>query len=362
MKLLVFDRDESGGRELSLGLARAGRELTVVPDEGAALAAFVRGPVPLALLVARDTPDAALRLARQVRGVPHGKASLLALVAAGLTERQLNEGYEAGFDVHLQLGMSMGALSASLRGLERLASAHGAPVAAALAPVAAPAPVAAALSLSPFEQVTRATAWRTAPALFQAAAAKFLTLDVGLGASPPTPGSLATAQRIVLSSAAHELELAITLGATQKSGAGLAVHLFGPGSEGLAADVLGELSNIFMGTLKTSLSAESFAFTGGLPAAVAAEETVRPSITFKQQETFALALGDASLAVHLGLRSRANQLLAPGELREGMVVARDVLNARGLMLINKGTRLSANMIDKLRANLAPKAQLEVTAS
>ncbi len=367
MKLLLFDSDAEASRPLSAALTVPGREVQLALDESAALAALARGRVGVALFVARAGLEAATRVARQARHLPGAREGLFALVTRELNERAQLEAFEAGFDVDLPLGAPPGALALRIAALERLVSGNrkAAPVAV---PQPAPAPAAAApakgaaaagaVALTPFEQVTRSAAWRGAAPAFQAAATTFLTLPVAL--SDAAPGALASASRIVLLNAEHELELGITVGVSAKTGSHLAVHLFGPENESLAADVLSELANIFMGSMKTALSAESFAFTGGLPQQVAADEVLRPSVTFKQQELIALSVGDGVVQLHVGLRSRANQRLTLGELREGMVVACDIMNARGLMLLNKGTRLSQNMIDRLRANLAEKAKVEVT--
>lgn len=71
--------------------------------------------------------------------------------------------------------------------------------------------------------------------------------------------------------------------------------------------------------------------------------------------------GDARLVVFAGLRSRANVLVCPPDLREGMVLAKDVLNARGVLLLQGSTRLSATMVERLQGNLTPKHEIEVIA-
>jgi hypothetical protein len=82
---------------------------------------------------------------------------------------------------------------------------------------------------------------------------------------------------------------------------------------------------------------------------------------YRQQDTFSLVMGDAQLVVHVGLRSRANILVTPGVLIEGMVTAKAVHNARGVLMAAGGTRLSSHMIGQLRTLLAPTQKIEVTA-
>lgn len=138
------------------------------------------------------------------------------------------------------------------------------------------------------------------------------------------------------------------------------MHLFGEG-EDLVSDMLGELCNVFMGTLKSTLSAENIPYTGGLPSAVEPELILRPQVTYQHQSAFVLHLSDARLVVHVGLRSKANSFVPLKSLAEGMVLAKDVFNMRGVMLVTSGTRLSSSMVEKLRTNLDPKIKVEVMA-
>jgi hypothetical protein len=166
---------------------------------------------------------------------------------------------------------------------------------------------------------------------------------------------------IVLANPTSQLEMRVAVGADVTSARALVTHLFGPDEGDLAADVLNELSNIFMGALKASFGSESVPFTGGLPAPLPVDELLRPPVMYRQQDTFSLVMGDAQLVVHVGLRSRANILVTPGVLIEGMVTAKAVHNARGVLMAAGGTRLSSHMIGQLRTLLAPTQKIEVTA-
>jgi hypothetical protein len=44
-----------------------------------------------------------------------------------------------------------------------------------------------------------------------------------------------------------------------------------------------------------------------------------------------------------------------------MVLAKDIFNARGLLIVQKGTRLSDNMIEKINSFVPPKSLMEVVA-
>jgi hypothetical protein len=216
-------------------------------------------------------------------------------------------------------------------------------------------------SLTPVEVAGRSTTWSTAVSQLESATNKFLTLPVSAQELPDTLPPLAVGASILLLNAEGQLELRIALAADVASSRALAVHLFGPEGEDLAADVMTELANILMGTLKTSFSSESLPFTGGLPEAVPVEQVLRPAMPYKFQESVLFSIADARLIVHLGLRSRANIVVQASRLREGMVVAKDVFNARGMLLLNGGTRLSEHMVERIRVALPAQHQVEVIA-
>lgn len=210
-------------------------------------------------------------------------------------------------------------------------------------------------------RVANSRAWNAAPSHIADAAGKFLMLDTTIADAQRGHSPLAYGSRIVMANAEHGLELRIAIGTDVHSGKGLAMHIFGADDTELAADMVGELGNLFMGALKAAFSNEGFGFAAGLPETLPTDQLLRPSITYAHQEAFTLVAGDATLVVHLGVRSRGNQVVWASGLREGMVIATDVHNVRGVMLVGRGARLSQNMIEGLRLVLPQKSAVEVMA-
>ena len=173
---------------------------------------------------------------------------------------------------------------------------------------------------------------------------------------PPTLG-----KQIMLSSTEHQIELRAAIGTDLGSARHLAMHLFGSDDDELAIDMLGEIANIFMGTLKAEFSSASLAITGGLPADLDPEQVLRPSVIFNHQESFMLVLDTARIVVHLGMRAKANVFLPPLSLAEGMILAKDLHNGRGMLVLSKGTRLSMTMVEKVRCITSPVSRIEVMA-
>lgn len=337
MKVLVQDGCLDEARVLALRDARY--EVVVAAGEPAVRDALAKARFHVALL---GSETATLR---SVRSVVTGHPLHLVAVTREITEDQLTAVFDAGADSSFAARAGVPHIQARLRAIQRMLHLPAPPV---------------ARDASPLDRVAGAATFRSVFQLLAGAASQLLGLPAAIEqverARPPQFGST-----IVLSSAADQLELRIAVGVDALSARMLAVHLFGDEADDLVADMLNELANIFMGGLKTAFAAESIALTAGLPSQLPAEQVLRPEQVFKHQEVCMFAIQDATLVVHVGLRSKSNILLGYVDLRDGMVLAKDLFNARGLLLINGGTRLSLNMIERLARSVDPKSRIEVLA-
>lgn len=224
------------------------------------------------------------------------------------------------------------------------------------------APLAELPASSPLAPIARASAWKAASELVRNTAGKFLTVPTSLIAARATDTGLASGCQIVMGAATNQLEMRVAIASDSKSVKQLAMHVFGDDADDVGAELLPELTNMFMGALKSAFSAESIGFAAGLPEAITPARVLQPANAYTLEQSFELQVVDARVLVHLGLRSVANATVAIAGLREGMVLAKDVFNAKGLMLVSSGTRLSFNMIERMRAMLAPKQPVEVLGS
>lgn len=342
MRVLI-DAPEPESKRLASIVRGAGHQVLATPDEASLDAAL-----DLALVYADDASEGLLARLRSVSSSPSHPHTFL--LHSGLGEDFLSRAFEAGVDEDLDGVRSDQYFVRRLAALQRRRHPH----LAVEARGTATAP-------SAIDLVARSTVWGDVLQRLEGAAARFLTMNVSRVDLPAEFVPEGLAASIVLLSAATQLEVRVSVAVDAVSAEGLAVHLFGAGDQELAQEVLNELSNIFMGTLKTALSAEAHPFTGGLPEVIAVDAVLRPITPFRFQETSMLMAGDARLVVFVGLRSRANILLTPPDLNEGMVLAKDVVSARGVLLLQGGTRLSENMVERLRSNLTTKHEIEVIA-
>ena len=127
-------------------------------------------------------------------------------------------------------------------------------------------------------------------------------------------------------------------------------QLFGDSADERAERaVLFESANIVTGALKGSFEATGFRPTMGLPRERSAVEA---STDLSQAEAAQFQLFDVAeslVAITVGLRQHANQVLPIAQLVEGMVLASDVHDANGLVLASRGTRLTGHTIGRLAA-------------
>ncbi|MFN7967498.1 MAG: hypothetical protein U0V87_17625 [Acidobacteriota bacterium] len=308
----------------------------------------------------------ALELVRSVREAS-STSPMFAVFTGQAQGSQLDLLYEAGLDADLPRPASAPALRARLKTAERWL--FGAPARqpaqtdAPHVPVGRaeePTEAASAHAASEFETVCRSKAWANSAEELRRALSQFLSLELKLERAEIQASAPAMASGIILANVGAELEIRIALGVDSESAKALAVHLFGEASDELAADMLCELANLSMGALKTACSNESLHFTGSLPEVLTGETFDRYCGTCERQELFALIVQGKTLIVRVGIRSRRNVLLVPGRLKEGMVLAKDLFNARGILLTRAGTRLSSTMVERLQSTLPNKQPIEVS--
>ncbi len=137
------------------------------------------------------------------------------------------------------------------------------------------------------------------------------------------------------------------------------MKLFGETSADLARDLLGELANILQGALTASFDRAKLAFKGKTPQALAGDKLQQYLADCPRTESFVLAMPNAKILVTVGLAPRKNVSVALAALREGMVVAKDIVNAQGVLMVRAESLITNAMADRLREALPPDLQIMV---
>lgn len=357
MKILVTGGEHAERLEMLTTLQASGHTVLVAEDSRT-LMPILQQKAPDAAFVLSDSaeepPSLLLHLVRYTGSpAPH-----VVVVARDPTEQFLRRAYESGAESDLRRPYSGAYLNARVDVIRRRVEPDRRPP----PPMETNRPPARPVVTlgSALDLVSRAMAWSAAPESLKNATGQFLTLPVFLSEAP-VDAKLDLACAITMSNVKQELELRVAVGASEESAKCLAAHMFGPEGDDLTADLLNEITNIFMGTMKTAFGAESLAFSSGVPGLIDAAQALHPATIFRLQNAFALNVEGARLIVHLGVGSQARLKVSTGSLVEGMVLAHDVFNMKGVLVVSGGTRLSLNMIERLRGFLPPRHPLEVMA-
>ena len=161
---------------------------------------------------------------------------------------------------------------------------------------------------------------------------------------------------IPMSLAGDQLELRLSTVADQGALCWVREVLLGDAgaNESATHDALRELANTAGGALKRAALAESVTLTTGLPVD---DSTGRfPG----NHNCWTLALqGGGTLAVVGEIRSRANERISAAKLTEGMVVAYDVRNEGGILLVPAGARLTSTSATRLANLLGARVFIDV---
>jgi hypothetical protein len=162
---------------------------------------------------------------------------------------------------------------------------------------------------------------------------------------------------IPMSLAGDQLEVRVSIAVDSNALSWLRQSLLGDAAANDEAtdDALRELANTAGGAVKRAALCENITLTTGLPTNDRAASFPSASRCW----TLTLDGADTCIAVVGEIRKRENQRVAASELSEGMVLAHDVRNEGGILLVPAGSRLSSTTAVKLAQMLGPRFFLEV---
>jgi DNA-binding response OmpR family regulator len=183
-------------------------------------------------------------------------------------------------------------------------------------------------------------------------------LTMMMGAVPPPlarqPGDRTDiAATVTLADAEHGLDVGVGVLAPATAAAWIAEQMLGDASadRALLEDLVGELSNIATGAIKTALAEAGLTLTTRIPRRHGPQEIDRFFKTFAERRRLRFGGGGATIDVMFGLRWRGNRRISVPELREDMVIANDLNNTKGMLLVARGTRVTERLIDRICSHL-----------
>lgn len=182
------------------------------------------------------------------------------------------------------------------------------------------------------------------------------TLPVSDGLPRHFDGPLCSAT-LPMSLAGDQLEVRISIVADAQALAWIRQALLGDPSADQAAadDALRELANTASGAFKRAAATENVVLTTGLPISNSNERCPGDCACW----SLSLGPDGGCLVFAAEIKERENQRVPASKLTEGMVLAHDLRNDGGILLVPAGSRLSGTSAARLAKMLGDSVYLEV---
>ncbi|MFO0670918.1 MAG: response regulator [Polyangiaceae bacterium] len=379
MDVLIIEDSPTEAMTLAKVAETLGHRAFVLPSADAALA-HVRETAPDMVITDLMMPGmSGADLVTQIRAMELSRYVYVIMRTARTTEDVMTQAFMVGVDDFITKSRSLEELRARIRVGERIvgletklrtrvrelesalrrldiaASVTGAAIEATVAADKAPPPD---LAAPPADGIAALGAWRAMQTTLGAVMAEFAQQPFSPAGHvvPVLRSPMATA--ISLTDVAHELEIGITLIADQDVVHSLAKDLFGETDDEVVGDFFSELANIAMGATKSSFLKEEHTFTGGLPRKLVAPKPDAALAAFPDRQTLAFESNGRAVYALVGARRKGRVRVEVARLREGMVLAKDVLGPNGLLLIRAGTRVTETLAERLM-RVAPRLEVEL---
>jgi len=193
----------------------------------------------------------------------------------------------------------------------------------------------------------KTVAWERLRQTLQAAIGFSLKENLELAEEAALPDGHASTLRLV--DVQREVEIDVTLLVSRETACEIAGRMLGEAvdDDEMAGEFVSELTNIVMGSIKESFCAEGFDLTSGLPHKTTHAELAEIERSKALGQRVALEGTNLDLVVFVGLSWRGTSRVPVKRLTEGMVLARDLLNARGVLMLRAGERLSSSLVERL---------------
>ena len=215
-----------------------------------------------------------------------------------------------------------------------------------------------AAGATPLDALLGTETWRDVEPLLTQAMTEFFQLPFAAVRTRDKPSDPFIAE-VSLSETAQQLELGLSVIVETDAMKRLGMHLLGEDDLESAQALILEVANILMGTLKTAFTKHAFTFTGGIPTT---ETFAQSRATFdRSMVRLRMAFGAAGSDIELWLRikEKRNTVVFGRHLREGLVVGEDIRDAKGMLLIKAGSRLTLTAAERI-AKLIPDVEVTVS--
>jgi CheY-like chemotaxis protein len=344
VRILLLNDRRSEREAMARALPQESYRVEAMSDESAALAAITR-EAPQVIVVSippKGGPD----LIRRLLGADaSGQSYVVALLEASPSGREISHLFAAGAHDIMRRPVIDGELLERVKAPSRLLRWSRS--------VTKPA----AFDFSDALDLTKLQVWKTIGCVVADDLSQIAGQAFSVNEGCPQRFSGCRSATIPMSLAGDQLELRVSLVVDPRSLAWLCEALLGDAAAAneAADDALRELANTAGGAIKRAALAESVVLTTGLPSSDATVAVPADHACW----TLNLDGGLGAIALIVELRARQNQRVAASKLTEGMIVAHDIRNEAGMLLVPAGSRLTSTSAIKLAQMLGPRFFLEV---
>jgi CheY-like chemotaxis protein len=350
LRALVVDDDRTERMSTERALSGAGYRTEGAVDGRAGLAAIEKSMPDVIVIDAVMSGMSGAEFVRRVRNANGSKYPYIVMVSERSTGADIAAAFAVGVDDFARKPVIIEELVARVDGVKRLRT-----LAARLAERST------VLDWSEGINLTKLKAWTQLDASIAEDLASMFGQSLKVVNDDSGFKGATIGAEIPMSLAAENLEVRICVAFGEASLRRAAAMLMGETfPEEALGDVVREIANVSGGAFKRLAQNDGFVLTTGLPA------DIDPR-TFGAKSPQAVRkwhadLGGASpvsVGFQVEVRDRANELVVVSGLREGMVLARDLLNPSGALLLTAGTRMTSASITRIGQLLGPRLQIEV---
>lgn len=209
-------------------------------------------------------------------------------------------------------------------------------------------------------------AWKHIDSIVASELAEMTSLPFTHLREGPAPRKPTFCAELTFSLAQEKAEVPFVIGLDEKSLSAISSSMLGdaePTEETLLEIVL-EASNVLGGAFKRRAVEEGVVFATGIPRRIAAADVPRSMDECEGVRHWYVSTQDDQVLVEVmaGARRRENRVVSVAELCEGMVLAADVRNPAGVLLLPAGARLTESTAERARSLLNPAFVVEVAAA
>ncbi|HEY4177282.1 MAG TPA: hypothetical protein VGM90_10635 [Kofleriaceae bacterium] len=204
------------------------------------------------------------------------------------------------------------------------------------------------------ERLASLPVWATLDSVIAAELGEMVGDTLALSTEPC--GTVVHASEIPLTLTSEQIQIRVGLGIDQSTMTALQRTLLGGDTSGEAMlDAMREMANTAGGAIKRAALEHGVEFTIGLPSNTNVVNTTNP-----ERRSWTLSGSAIALTCVAHATSSAPRVIVIKDLREGMILARDVLNSIGTLIAPAGTSVTRTTVEQLARILGTATTLEVS--